>query len=210
MKDCVLSFALAAVGATAASASATSRMAGVRVPRLIIFDLDACLWSPEMFELDGKPTSYDPTLGGVKAGHDVVKLYPGALAVLRTIISDTERFGATQVSVASSTTRPAFANTCLDELVVDPRTGAKLATLVAFRQIYPGSKGSEHVPKLARQSNLSYDECLFFDDCTYGDNCADVASKCAGALCVRTPQGLTEELFERGLSAFARGIVGVM
>ena len=198
-------FFLLATVATSASA-----MAGVRVPRLIIFDLDACLWSPEMFELDGAPTAYDATLGGVKAGTDVVRLFPGALAVLRTIIADKERFADTRVAVASSTTRPAFAHTCLDELVVDQRTRTKLATLVAFRQIYPGSKGSEHVPELARESGVPYEECLFFDDCTYGDNCADVASKCVGTLAVRTPHGLTEELFERGLSAFARGAVGVL
>lgn len=197
--------------ASATTSAATTGMAAVgRVPRLIIFDLDACLWSPEMFELDAKPTAYDATLGGVKAGNDVVRLFPGALAVLRTIIADKARFADTRVAVASSTTHPAFANTCLDQLVVDARSGARLSSLVAFRQIYPGSKGSEHVPELARESGVPYDECIFFDDCTYGDNCADVASKCVGTLAVRTPHGLTEELFERGLSAFARGAVGVL
>jgi hypothetical protein len=51
---------------------------------------------------------------------------------------------------------------------------------------------------------------LFFDDCTYSDNCADVASKCKGVTCVRTPQGLTEALFEAGLEAWAAGKRGVV
>merc|ERR1719460_3030883 len=46
-----------------------------RVPRLIVFDLDACLWSPEMFELGSSPTTYDAAQGGVRAGRDVVKLF---------------------------------------------------------------------------------------------------------------------------------------
>ena len=51
---------------------------------------------------------------------------------------------------------------------------------------------------------------LFFDDCTYGDNCQTVADACVGVTCVRTPNGLTEELFDAGLAAFARGASGVV
>ena len=51
---------------------------------------------------------------------------------------------------------------------------------------------------------------LFFDDCTYGDNCATVASACPGVTCVRTPSGLSEKLFDLGLSAFAAGKRGVV
>lgn len=51
---------------------------------------------------------------------------------------------------------------------------------------------------------------IFWDDCTYGDNCSDVATKCVGTTCVRTPNGLTLELFEAGLAAFVRGEKGVV
>ena len=43
----------------------------MRFPKLVVFDLDACLWSPEMFELAARPTSYDAKAGGVIAGRDV-------------------------------------------------------------------------------------------------------------------------------------------
>ena len=66
-----------------------------RVPKLLIFDLDACLWSPEMFELRAAPTTYDAAAGGVRAGSEVVRLFPGALAVLRRLI--TEQDAACQV-----------------------------------------------------------------------------------------------------------------
>ena len=52
------------------------------LPALIVFDLDACLWTPEMYELSSAPTAYDASLGGVRAGRDTVKLFPGAAAVL--------------------------------------------------------------------------------------------------------------------------------
>ena len=84
----------------------------MRVPKLVVFDLDACLWSPEMFELSARPTSYDAKAGGVSAGRDVVRLFPGALAVLRRLKSDPE-LQETRVAVASSTTEPSYANRCL-------------------------------------------------------------------------------------------------
>lgn len=30
--------------------------AQLRLPLLVVFDLDSCLWTPEMFELRGSPT----------------------------------------------------------------------------------------------------------------------------------------------------------
>jgi len=169
------------------------------------------LWSPEMFELSSAPTKYDASKAGVKAGSDYVKLFPGAQAVLQRILT-TDAFKDTKVAVASSTTEPPYANACLRELPIDP-SGARqerVADLVDFRQIYPGSKGRQHFPALQKESNVPFDQMLFFDDCTYGDNCGDVARSCAGTTCVRTPHGLTEELFQAGLDAWASGKRGVV
>eukprot|EP00747_Dinoflagellata_sp_TGD_P094309 gnl/TRDRNA2_/TRDRNA2_166064_c0_seq3.p1 gnl/TRDRNA2_/TRDRNA2_166064_c0~~gnl/TRDRNA2_/TRDRNA2_166064_c0_seq3.p1 ORF type:complete len:205 (-),score=29.94 gnl/TRDRNA2_/TRDRNA2_166064_c0_seq3:926-1540(-) len=58
------------------------------LPGLIVFDLDACLWTPEMYELRSPPTKYDDARGGVAAGSDTVRLFPGAAAVLRRILTD--------------------------------------------------------------------------------------------------------------------------
>ena len=182
----------------------------LRRPAMLVFDLDACLWSPEMFELDAAPSEYDAARGGVRAGREVVRLFPGAAAVMKRLLTD--EFAAVKVAVASSTTEPQFASRCLEQLPADA-SGARaerLADLIDFRQIYPGSKGRQHFPALQKESKLAYDQMLFFDDCTYGDNCADVARACPGATCVRTPQGLTEELFEQGLAAWASGTRGVL
>lgn len=184
----------------------------MRVPKLLVFDLDACLWSPEMFELSSRPTSYDAAAGGVKAGRDVVRLFPGALSVLRRVRTD-PALAQARVAVASSTTEPAYANRCLDVLWVDEAEGATIGTMIHdddHRQIYPGSKGTSHFPALHKVSGIPYDEMIFFDDCTYGDNCQNVARSCPGVTCVRTPDGLTEALFQAGLDAFAAGKSGVV
>jgi len=181
------------------------------IPTLIVFDLDACLWSPEMFELSAAPTAYDAAAGGVTAGNDVVRLFSGAAAVLRRLLTDSQ-FADVHVAVASSTTEPAYANRCIETLPIDAN-GAReerLCDLVEYCQIYPGSKGRQHFPALQKQSGVPYDQMLFFDDCTYGDNVADVARSCQGTTCVRTPDGLTEALFDAGLAAFADGKRGVV
>ena len=181
------------------------------VPALIVFDLDACLWSPEMYELDGAPTTYDAKRGGVKAGRDTVCLYPGAQAVLLRLLTQDE-FKNCKVAAASSTTEPAFASTCLAQTPID-MTGQRketMADLIDFRQIYPGRKGRQHFPRLKEESGVEYSNMIFFDDCTYGDNCREVASQCQGVTCIRTPNGLTEKEFDAGLAAFARGQKGVI
>ena len=190
-------------------------MTARRLPKLIVFDLDACLWHPEMFELSSAPTKYDASAGGVRAGRDCVKLFPGALKVLKRLTDPT--FSSCKIAVASSTTEPRYAATCLEQLVVsigddglheDPHVS--VADLVDFRAIYPANKGRRHFPQLQRESNIPFSETIFFDDCTYGDNCQDVASACKGVLCVRTPSGLDMKAFDDALAAFAEGKSGVL
>jgi hypothetical protein len=105
------------------------------LPALIVFDLDACLWLPEMYELSGRPSTYDAAKGGVKAGGDTVKLFPEAQSVLHRILTDGS-FSSIKIAAASSTTEPAYANTCLAQIPVDP-SGARqenLDDLVEFKQ----------------------------------------------------------------------------
>ena len=179
------------------------------MPALIVFDLDACLWTPEMFELDSAPSAYDAKKGGVAAGSDTVKLFPGAAAVLARLLSD-ETYRVCKVAVASSTTEPAYAKTCLEKLRILPDRGETMSDVIDYRQIYPGNKGRAHFPALHKESGIAYDQMLFYDDCTYGDNCGSVASGCPGTTCVRTPRGLTEALFDAGLTAWEAGKRGVI
>lgn len=84
---------------------------------MVVFDLDATLWMPEMFELPAAPAPPLLSDGGLPAGGAVVRLLPGALAVLRELATD-PRFAGVKVGAASSTERPAFADICLRHLEV--------------------------------------------------------------------------------------------
>ena len=187
------------------------RNSKMALPSLIVFDLDACLWSPEMYELDKAPTTWDAKRGGVKAGQDTVTLYPGARETLLRLLTD-PTFQGCKIAAASSTTEPAYAKKCLEQTPIDlsGERKEKMGDLIKFRQIYPGSKGRTHFPRLQQETGIPYSEMIFFDDCSYSDNCGEVASACSGVTCVRTPNGLTREEFNLAIEGFAKGKKGVL
>ena len=63
------------------------------VPELVVFDLDACLWDKEMFQMDTVPEAGDTVRGelnsrgqgvkGVRSGSETISLHAGALVALQ-------------------------------------------------------------------------------------------------------------------------------
>ena len=112
--------------------SHTERGGGVQdatVPELVVFDLDMCAWSPEMFTLHKPPTiavpgdlghAADPSMlpaagtpvgmavagrlmkgvVGASNGQDTVRLFPGALAALQEVAVG--KYPGMRIAVASS------------------------------------------------------------------------------------------------------------
>ena len=74
------------------AAVARRRIKVAAKPALVVWDMDDCLWSPEMFTLSEMPS--DPVRGdlngrgegviGVRSGSDVIRLFPDALRVCRS------------------------------------------------------------------------------------------------------------------------------
>jgi hypothetical protein len=70
-------------------------------------------------------------------------------------------------------------------------------------------KAQSHFPRLQRATAVPYHHMLFFDDCTWSDNCGNVEQHCVdpqcgmGPVCIRTPDGLTEDKWLEGLAAYA-------
>ena len=85
-----------------------------------------------------------------------------------------------------------------------------MGDLIKFRQIYPGSKGRTHFPRLRQETGVPFSEMMFFDDCKYSDNCVEVARACPGVTCVRAPNGLTKEEFNLAIELYAKGKKGVL
>mmetsp|Transcript_24261 Transcript_24261/g.48258 ORF Transcript_24261/g.48258 Transcript_24261/m.48258 type:complete len:189 (-) Transcript_24261:232-798(-) len=180
------------------------------LPQTIVFDLDDCLWSPEMYTLSSMPTS--PVTGplhssgvgvvGVKSGSSTVRLFPEALSVLQRVA--TGEYEGVTFALASSSEEPAYSNACLETLEVLP--GVKMSSLFPYRAIGRTgeltSRKTTHFKSLKRQfPEMDYKRTLFFDDCNWGDHVGDL-NTVLGVKGIRTPNGLTVADFEEGLRMF--------
>jgi len=200
-------------------------------PKLVVFDLDACLWDKEMYMMSSMPTgSVSGALGdagegvvGVYSGSDLIKLFPGSLVALQEYASGA--YPGMRLAAASSADTP-FAvqvgTAALKTLEVVPgKTVWDVFAMgwpeghVAHMQIgrsppLSSNKAQTHFPILREATGIRYDDMLFFDDSYWSDHCGIVSSRCkeadtgAGVVARATPTGMTEGHWRAGLELFAK------
>jgi len=193
------------------------------LPELVVFDLDQCLWTPEMYTLTDIPEKvqvgqlgeYGEGAVGAWSGSDQIKLFPAAREVLQDYYLG--KYPGMRIAAASSADTP---------LAV--RIGRKAMTLlevlpgVTVREVFAkgwpegfegnmqigrtpplsSDKSTTHFPILQEATGIAYDKMLFFDDCLWGDHCGKVAARCPGVVTVRTPRGLQKLDWMDGLTSY--------
>jgi magnesium-dependent phosphatase 1 len=197
-------------------------------PELCVFDLDACFWDQEMYQMRDMPS--DRVMGdlngrgegvvGVKSGRNKISLHKGSLIALQEHADGF--YSGMKVALASSADTP-FAEqvgrATLKMLEVVP--GMTVWDLlmrdwdgVDVNQIgrqppLSSNKARSHFPRIKEATGIRYDRMLFFDDCIWGDHCGMVAAACKeedtgrGVVTVRTPNGLGEEEWRQGIQLYA-------
>lgn len=196
-------------------------------PELVVFDMDACLWDQEMYEMTAMPS--DTVMGdlngrgegvvGVMSGRDKISLHKGSLVALQEFHDGV--YPNTKFCMASSADTP-FAEkvgrASLKLLEVVP--GVTVWDLLMkcwdnedVNQIgrqppLSSNKSMTHFPRIRELTGVRYDKMLFFDDCLWGDHCGMVERNCkeedngVGPATVRTPNGLSEEEWRQGLAIY--------
>ena len=89
-------------------------------PKVVVFDLDGCLWDPEMYMLSwrgGAPFEPDGDAMLSQSGERVVLL--GAARDILRQLRTTDDWSATKVAISSRTDEPAWAAELLDKFRVD-------------------------------------------------------------------------------------------
>ena len=206
------------------AAVARRRTTQAAKPALVVWDMDDCLWSPEMFTLSEMPS--DPVRGdlngrgegviGVRSGSDVIRLFPDALRVLQEFHDG--QHDPTRLAVASSADTPfaaAIAQAALDILEIVPGVTLRevlcrghpenMMDHIRIGRTPPLSsdKSKTHFPLIREATGIAYDGMLFFDDSNWSDHCAIVSRNCPGVVAQRTPRGLQYSEFVNGLKKFA-------
>ena len=158
---------------------------------VVVLDLDATVWLPEVYTLRaprGAADDWTPTLG------TDVRVLPGAAAVLKLLAARPD----TRVAVASRSARPEWSKALL----------AKVPDLAAAAvHIYPGDKRT-HLRRIAKGLGCAFSRMVLFDDARDGKHGNCVGAAALGVLAVHCPQGLNEERWRAGLAAFERGVRG--
>lgn len=202
------------------------------LPKLIVFDLDMCLWSPEMYELNEIPISAEKngikgklndegTMEGitaVKSGTDLIKLFPASLKILQDfhngLLGDDVRIAA--ASSADTPHAVKIGRAALNILEVVPGVTVRSVFNRGWPEEFEGNmqigrspplssnKAETHFPILKKKTGIDYDKMVFFDDCNWGDHCSKVAAKCKGVICQRTPRGLQLREIQLALDAYEK------
>ena len=168
---------------------------------MVVYDLDACCWYPEMYMLwgGGGPFKQDGT-----APNNVLTDCSGTKVRLLSDVAWSwaeahRRMKAGQpitVGVASRSDEPSWARECLRKFFISP--GVTMMDVVTEErcEIYKGSKRG-HFAALQKKTSIPYNRMAFFDDDM--SNIRDVGG--LGVHCFYTPDGVTKDLFEKGLKA---------
>lgn len=186
--------------------------------------------------MDEIPTESDRVIGdlngrgkgvvGVMSGCDKISLHKGALLALQEHADGLH--AGMRVAVASSADTP-FAEkvgrAALRLLEVLPGLtiaelfrrdwGDRVVNQIGRQPPLSANKAETHFPRLREATGIPYDRMLFFDDCNWGDHCGKVSAGCReasgrGVVSLRTPRGLGEPEWQRGMEAYAAAAGGRM
>ena len=193
--------------------SISSSLSAKYLPTMIVFDLDDCLWSPEMYTLR-YPGPTIPVKGNVEGFREelvvgmkcpsgpTVQLFKGARDALVEIVTD-EKYKDVIIAAASSSEEPSYSQACLDNLEIIP--GVTMRSVFKYDQIgrtgHLTSRKTTHFKHLHDESKVAYNEMLFFDDCNWGDHVGDVGNV-FGVIGQRTPRGMQLDEFHSGLEKY--------
>eukprot|EP00934_Nitzschia_sp_Nitz4_P000870 Nitzschia sp. Nitz4//scaffold218_size35881//11730//12548//NITZ4_007792-RA/size35881-snap-gene-0.31-mRNA-1//-1//CDS//3329542274//870//frame0 len=210
-----------------ATCSSSSSRLGVDYPELVVFDLDACFWDQEMFQMSALPSrTVQGPLGdkgqgvtGVYSGRQKISMHAGSLLALQEHAS--QQYPGMKFCFASSADTPfavQIGRATLKMLEVVPGTTVWDLNMADWQgqdvnQIgrsppLSSNKAQTHFPRIRKLTGIPYDRMLFFDDCNWGDHCGMVSRSCKengkGVVSHRTPYGLQPEDWKRGLELYRK------
>mmetsp|Transcript_8981 Transcript_8981/g.10387 ORF Transcript_8981/g.10387 Transcript_8981/m.10387 type:complete len:202 (+) Transcript_8981:41-646(+) len=190
-------------------------MTDKHLPEMIVFDLDDCLWSPEMHELYGLPSilirektdNGENCVVGIKvpnSNDQTVRLFDGARKALYQLATDIT-YNDVILAAASTSLEPTYSHACLKALEILP--GLSLQSMFTFSQIGRTgrltSRKTGHFKLLNEESGVPYEKMLFFDDCNWDDH-VGILGRSLGVVGQRTPRGLQYSEFKQGLDQYRK------
>jgi magnesium-dependent phosphatase 1 len=172
------------------------------LPKLIAFDLDGTLWSPDMYQLWGGGSPFQVVDDGTKYLRDRVGAKVRLLGISGRLLHDLKydpMWESTICALASTTDEPDWAQECLEKFRTTPGN-EPLAACVDSPHIYKANKQTHFRNMKSHYPEIEFSEMLFFDNEMGNIN----SVKKLGVHCVYCPDGMTEEVWVNGLEQYRR------
>ena len=189
-------FAFASRRHVSAFSAAAANSCGSMLPELTVFDLDACFWDQEMYEMPAIPTESDIVKGdlqgrgegviGVMSGRHKISLHKGSLTALQNhhdgaypgmrvaFASSADTPFAEKIGRASLKLLEVVPGTTVWDLVVGRDWEGQDVNQIGRQPPLSSNKARSHFPALRKLTGIRYDRMLFFDDCNW------VRRRCCG------------------------------
>jgi magnesium-dependent phosphatase 1 len=187
--------------------SETSWQGDKALPKLVVFDLDGCLWRPEMYELlyysggagaPFTPSDNDPNILLTRRGEPVYLL--GNVRQVMEELYLEPKWNDVKVGISSRTDQPDWARELLQKFQVDHDDGT-----FCLNDIFQGGPIQiasdakvDHFRRIASETGVALEDMLFFDN-EFG-NCKDVSS--LGVTVAYCPNGVDTSIWEEAVRAF--------
>ena len=169
------------------------------LPKAVVFDLDGCLWYPDMYMLwgGGAPFSLrtDRDLDD-RAGKRVYLM--GAVSEVLYELKTADEWKETVIAVASCTDEPEWAQECMRKFEIGQAgSGVYVKDVMQLEEIHKGNKRG-HLKSIADATGIALEDMLFLDN--ERGNCVDVAA--LGVTVAYCPEGVTAEAWRLALEKF--------
>lgn len=173
-------------------------------PRIIVFDLDGCLWRPEMYELlwDGPVHSPfapgDPTdLTKLKSKLGTTVSLIGDVASVLDELHLEPAWAHVDLGISSRTDEPTWARELLRKFIL-PQSKVPLETVFTGPWELSFDTKATHFERISQATGVALEKMLFFDN--EAGNCRTVSKQ--GVSVCYCPNGVTREAFDKAIECF--------
>lgn len=166
------------------------------LPKLIAFDLDGTIWTPDMYELWGGGAPFKRDGVHLKDSKGVRVCLLGVSGEVLEMLKVDPKHSNVITAWVSCTDEPTWADECMTKFQTPG--GHSLKSCVKESMIFKSNKKVHFQRLKSKYPEIDFSEMLFFDN-EWGN--IDSVSR-LGVKCVYCPDGVTQQIWNDGLKLF--------
>ena len=143
-----------------------------QIPKALVFDLDGCVWDPELYQLMGGSPFKSLPNGDVEDSSGEKIYLMGDVRTIMNELKNDAKWSGTVIAIASKCTELKWAEECLEKFKINETQTLMSVFRKDLQEIYWDNK-QKHLKKISDTSGIPLKDMIFFDN--QMDNCRDVS-----------------------------------